>query len=1165
MSKFEELYQHGVDYIEGMFTKKYCIEEKGEISRDDVYNRFEIEFLKIFPEEIAKKLIQRVREGKIVPAGSIHYGLGNDTKKCSLSNCYFVPIKEDSIEGIFQCKKEMAKTYKSRGGAGTDFSILRFKGCKVNNSAEISTGAVSFIPGFSNDVHTIGQNHRRGAAIGILDISHPDVPDFIWCKSKPEQVFGRDSITGRVPDLTGFNISLKINNRFMKAVENDEDWTFIFPDIDFEKYDSEWDGDFEKWVSKGYPVIEHGSVNARELLMEISESAWISGDPGVVFIDTIQHWNLCGYDEKLKPVGVNPCLPNWAPVLTPSGYTYFKNLKNKIFIQNEEYDCSDLIKTKELDDVYEITLQSGLKLYANKDHTVKKVEYEDYKSVKIPKDVKLKDLKIGDSLKTDYSKINFDVKRDEWEKGYICGMIYSDGYIYKEKSTNKIKTIDFCLGEKEKPQEDEFKKLIEKNINIPINFRDHTQSDNCRIYGLRQVKPIKTIMSWFECDNKYEIDLFNKSISFQLGFINALIGHDGYVLNKKGKQQQVLIHQSGENGYRILSYIQLILSSLGIYSRLGISNHSKKDKRGYDIKTVWNLQIIDITSFVKVFNIFHKEKKEKIEQLAKDVTSVKEKRVNTLKYCQKIKNIKKLDQQYPVYDIKVPKKEYFVSSGCVVHNCGEQALARYENCLLSALTLFKYVKNPYTNHAEFDMESFTEDVKLGIIFLDGLSDVNINRHPLPEQREADKYGKRIGQEFTGLADMWAMLGYKYGSEKALNFLDDLLYHKALIELETSIQLAKEKGCAESFKTKKSRKKFLNHPYVKRLLSEKILRGKKESLEKQVLEYGLRNSALNTVGPTGTLSIITKNCTSGIEPLYKICFYRKSRVTNQNDRIFHFPLLEYIGEEVLNLSEEEIKEKYNYVEAFDLDYIDRIKTQATVQKWTDASVSSTINLPNDCTVKDIYNIYLESYKHNLKGITVFRDGSKDGLFSSEPGKDDGKENLIESDKLRKHLDHVKNNLAGKQRAYRVLQYWKGIKIYVTITVDRNERPLEIFVTLPQAAGYLNPEDPTTFNLDLYNDRSSTWMALSRLCSLLLRMHMPLDVINKQLNKSTISIGDLPSIILRTLRPFLETDEKVINNIKTNKTGGGYCPACKEYGLINQGGCQICILCGDTKCE
>ena len=188
-----------------------------------------------------------VRSDRFEPAGSILYGAGKDQNSASLSNCYLTPIEKDTIEAIYECQKNMALTFARRGGTGITLDILRPKGSSVNNAAVQSSGAVSFMPDFSSCVNTIGMQGRRGALIMTLDIRHPDIPLFIKCKSHPEEVFGKDPLTGRVPDISGANISLAITKEFMEAVKNDADWTFWFPDIegagkDF--YNEHWDGDF---------------------------------------------------------------------------------------------------------------------------------------------------------------------------------------------------------------------------------------------------------------------------------------------------------------------------------------------------------------------------------------------------------------------------------------------------------------------------------------------------------------------------------------------------------------------------------------------------------------------------------------------------------------------------------------------------------------------------------------------------------------------------------------------------------------------------------------------------------------------------------------------------------------------------------------------------------
>jgi ribonucleoside-diphosphate reductase alpha chain len=167
-------------------------------------------------KEWEKRFYSILEDFKFVPGGRILFGAGNP-RKATLLNCYYIPIKEDSIEGIFDCAKEMARTYSYGGGVGIDITILRPKGSPVSNSAIFSTGAVSFMDLFSKVTGTIGQAGRRGALMITLEVRHPDVFDFIDVKDDPLRLSVRYA-----------NISLKITDDFMKAVKEDGLFTLWF-------------------------------------------------------------------------------------------------------------------------------------------------------------------------------------------------------------------------------------------------------------------------------------------------------------------------------------------------------------------------------------------------------------------------------------------------------------------------------------------------------------------------------------------------------------------------------------------------------------------------------------------------------------------------------------------------------------------------------------------------------------------------------------------------------------------------------------------------------------------------------------------------------------------------------------------------------------------------
>lgn len=160
--KYNELLADGKQFIQTTVKNKYCHENE-TCWEDIVTGRFRTELLKHFNESDASRILDMLLARRYITAGSITYGYGiTSDDKLSLSNCYFTPIKSDSIEGIYECCKEIARLFSVRAGTGVDISILRPFGVKVNNAAKTSTGAVSFMPTFSNVSYTIGQNGRRG-------------------------------------------------------------------------------------------------------------------------------------------------------------------------------------------------------------------------------------------------------------------------------------------------------------------------------------------------------------------------------------------------------------------------------------------------------------------------------------------------------------------------------------------------------------------------------------------------------------------------------------------------------------------------------------------------------------------------------------------------------------------------------------------------------------------------------------------------------------------------------------------------------------------------------------------------------------------------------------------------------------------------------------------
>jgi ribonucleoside-diphosphate reductase alpha chain len=244
-------------------------------------------------------------EQKFIPAGRIlsNRGLNNKGIKSTLSNCYVLTV-DDSIESIYQCCSNMARTYSYGGGVGIDISKLRPSGAIVHNSARSTTGAVSFMKTFDVVTGTIGQNGRRGALMISLSVNHPDVLEFVDIKANTDQI-------------TNANISIRVNDKFMKAVENDTDYLLHWPcemDISDKEIDAVEDYNQLTCVETISGPVYLKKIKARDLFMKLAKNNWDYGEPGILYWDRIKNWHMMSANSEFEYAGVNPCaeepLPN---------------------------------------------------------------------------------------------------------------------------------------------------------------------------------------------------------------------------------------------------------------------------------------------------------------------------------------------------------------------------------------------------------------------------------------------------------------------------------------------------------------------------------------------------------------------------------------------------------------------------------------------------------------------------------------------------------------------------------------------------------------------------------------------------------------------------------------------------------------------------------------
>lgn len=308
------------------------------------------------------------------------------------------------------------------------------------------------------------------------------------------------------------------------------------------------------------------------------------------------------------------------------------------------------------------------------------------------------------------------------------------------------------------------------------------------------------------------------------------------------------------------------------------------------------------------------------------------------------------------------KKGEFEFAG--VNPCAEEPLPAGGSCLLGALNLSEFVTDPFGKKPAFNLPEFRKAVNIAIEALNEVLDEGLDLHPLQIQRDTVRDWRQIGLGIMGFADALVKLRIPYGSKRCMNLINVIGKELVNTGLQQSAILAGKKG---SF-AKYNEKYILNSNFINRGCIT-------EQTKKLIQTYGLRNSQLFTIAPTGSIGTML-GISTGVEPIYDVNEYTRTTKSLQDEETTYTEYPKVIQQAItaddINMSTD--RPAY-IVGAKDLNYLERVTTQATWQKWIDASISSTVNLPVDATVDDIFKLYVAAHELGCKGVTVFREGCK----------------------------------------------------------------------------------------------------------------------------------------------------------------------------------------------
>jgi ribonucleoside-diphosphate reductase alpha chain len=549
--------------------------------------------------------------------------------------------------------------------------------------------------------------------------------------------------------------------------------------------------------------------------------------------------------------------------------------------------------------------------------------------------------------------------------------------------------------------------------------------------------------------------------------------------------------------------------------------------------------------------------------------------------------------------------------------CGEIPLCPYDSCRLLAINLYSYVVNPFKPDAYFDFELFRQHVGYAQRIMDDIIDLEmekidqiidkINSDPEDDEIKSTEYqlwekiktktsqGRRTGVGTTGEGDMLAALGYRYGTDEATDFSEQVHKAVALAAYRSSVLMAKERGAFTVYDAKRE----VNNPYILRLKEAD------PELYDEMVRYGRRNIACLTIAPTGTTSIMTQT-TSGIEPVF-MPYYTRRRKVNPNDKnvridfvdengdsweeysVFHHKFVTWMESNgystTRHYNEEELQElvaksPYYKATANDVDWLKKVQMQGRIQKWVDHSISVTINLPADVNEELVGQLYEEAWRCGCKGVTVYRDGSRSGVLITNTDKkeDEGKkvcfpydeDRLIRPKELKCEVVRFQNN-KDKWIAFVGLKDGRPYEIFTGLADDEEGILLPKTVTEGKIIKVKDEEGNKRYDFQFTNKRGfkTTVEGLShkfdkefwnyaKLISGVLRYGMPIDQVIKlvsglQLDNESINTWKVG--VERALKKYIPDGTQISEQA---------CPHCGEKALVYQEGCLTCKSCGYSKC-
>jgi ribonucleoside-diphosphate reductase alpha chain len=1157
---------------------------------------------------------------KYTPQGSGMFSLGNPYVNASASNCFVLPPPNDSLESIFDTAKSMARIYAMRGGVGHDISNLRPSGAKTNNAAKTSTGAFSFMDFFSYVTGLIGQcieeNQRVLTQRGYIPIKEVVSGDSVWTRKgwirNLNTVYNGIKPVYKLTTKRGYDIIATDNHVLVtsdsgKLMEK-QLGDFVVGDsivtmpgtsinnIPYVKLNTVVSYDKGHSASNSGNRLNETVSLPDELTEELAYFVGYSFGDGCVERDKFN-----------EPVGISLA----CSLDHPKVQDKLVKISNELFSYSMKIHSGD-------GRVNKVSLYSKkVGLYLDQNGLLK----QKHDALVMPEAI----WKSRTSVQMAFISGYFDADgyASGAKKGYVIASVHMPILLDMQKMLMAAGIVSHLSTEKRTGKEGmevwkdlhslsitgaasqtvalslltESIKISDKgfvakrdNVLTPFTASSYSINSNNFTY-INEINNLST-NSYRKLHEAGEIT-DNVVVSDEVVNIEYVGERPVYDLQLESEHlylsEEMIVHNSGRRGALLLS---IRVDHPDIFNFIRVKRDLDKKpffdvlaENGVDINDYRWSAIADRVKSVSSANIsvkltdkfIHAVKNDLDFELYYDFEDNKYPRISRIVKAKDIwdelmrsahesaePGIFNWDhivrESIPgKYGKGVFEGEEYDLTDTTSNPCGEIVMSP-DSCCLGSFFLPKFVKNPYTSNAEFDWNEYKRIVAIGVRSQDNIKTWDLNKDfLLPVHKLSGKIARRLGLGNHGLADCLAMLGIKYNTQEGIDMAESI--YKALKETaySTSVDLAEEKGPIPIFDWAKHSKS----PFIQRLPTE---------LQKRIKTKGIRNIAMLTNAPTGSVSILSRNCSSGIEPVFMKSYTRNVKIPGTNNFEQRSIPHQAVADCIAAGGDTSV-----FIETYEITGPERVKMQAAIQQHIDHSISVTTNLPATATVEEVSALYMAAFDAGCKGFTIYRDGSRTGVLVSNDSNKNSKSMKSSVIERPKSTDIDIHKTKYKDKSYMILiGKVNGVPCEV---FGGEEKGLSLPTQYKSASLTKKSRGQYSLSVQLSDDEDDILkvnnignlfpagdiITLTRMISLSLRNGISISDIVEQLSKASSVLYDSPAVFARILKLYVP-DEDILAK---ERSKGKKCPECGELlEFRRESGCvsEFCPSCtySNSKC-